>query len=93
MDKLSLWEKAVENLQHKIEEHLSGVWRDEMIYGLDVPTLTEAILRAKENFTSICDMAKDPNSYTLKQWNDKVTDLRNYTYLLDALVRDMRKEN
>jgi len=33
----------------KIEEHLSRVWRDEMIYGLDVPTLTEAILRAKEN--------------------------------------------
>jgi lipoate-protein ligase A len=33
----------------KIEEHLSEVWRDEMIYGLDVPTLTEAILRAKEN--------------------------------------------
>jgi len=33
----------------KIEEHLSGVWRDEMIYGLDVPTLTEAILKAREN--------------------------------------------
>ncbi len=33
----------------KIEEHLSEVWRDEMIYGLDVPTLTKAILIAKEN--------------------------------------------
>jgi hypothetical protein len=55
---------------------------------------TEALIgMATKHFTSICDMAKDPNSYTLKQWNDKVTDLRNYTYLLDALVRDMRKEN
>jgi lipoate-protein ligase A len=33
----------------KIEEHLSGVWRDEMIYGLDLPALTEAILKAREN--------------------------------------------
>jgi lipoate---protein ligase len=33
----------------RIEEHLSEVWRDEMIYGLDVPTLTEAILKAREN--------------------------------------------
>jgi lipoate-protein ligase A len=33
----------------RIEEHLSEVWREEMIYGLDVPALTEAILRAREN--------------------------------------------
>jgi len=33
----------------KIEEHLSEVWRDDMIFGLDVPTLTRAILVAKEN--------------------------------------------
>lgn len=33
----------------KIEEHLSSVWREDMIYGLDVPTLTQAILKAKED--------------------------------------------
>ena len=32
-----------------IEKNLSQVWRDDMIYGLDVPTLTEAIMLAKEN--------------------------------------------
>ena len=32
-----------------IEKNLSSVWREDMIYGLDVPTLTEAILKAKEN--------------------------------------------
>jgi lipoate-protein ligase A len=35
--------------KEKIEENLSRIWKDEMIYGLDVPTLTEAILKAKEN--------------------------------------------
>jgi lipoate-protein ligase A len=32
-----------------IVNHLSSVWRPDMIYGLDVETLTEAILAAKEN--------------------------------------------
>jgi hypothetical protein len=32
-----------------IEKNLSSVWKKDMIYGLDVPTLTQAILKAKEN--------------------------------------------
>jgi lipoate-protein ligase A len=35
--------------QEKIEENLAKVWQRDMIYGLDVPTLTQAILKAKEN--------------------------------------------
>jgi lipoate-protein ligase A len=35
--------------KESIEKNLSSVWRDDMIYGLDVPTLTGAILKAKEN--------------------------------------------
>jgi len=31
-----------------IQENLTRVWREDMIYGLDVPTLTRAILTAKE---------------------------------------------
>ena len=41
--------KWTSSKRQRIEEHLSEVWRDDMIYGLDVATLTEAILRAKEN--------------------------------------------
>ena len=41
--------KWTSSKRQKIEEHLSEVWRDDMIYGLDVATLTEAILKAKEN--------------------------------------------
>lgn len=35
--------------RERIEKSLASVWEDEMIYGIDVPTLTTAILRAKEN--------------------------------------------
>jgi len=44
---------------------------------------------ASKHITSIADMSYKPTKYSLKQWNEKITDLRNYTYLLDALVRDM----
>jgi lipoate-protein ligase A len=32
-----------------IERNLASVWREDMIYNLDIPTLTRAILKAKEN--------------------------------------------
>ncbi|WP_028322585.1 lipoate--protein ligase [Desulfatiglans anilini] len=32
-----------------IQEKLTEVWRDDMIHGIDLPTLTTAILKAKEN--------------------------------------------
>jgi lipoate-protein ligase A len=35
--------------EESITEKLSRVWRDDMIHGVDVPTLTRAILLAKEN--------------------------------------------
>jgi lipoate-protein ligase A len=40
------WSSAREE---KIEENLSKVWHDDMIYGLDVTTLTKAVLTAKQN--------------------------------------------
>ena len=45
-----------------------------------------------KHVTSIADLAKDPFSYNLKTWREKVTDLRNYTLLLDALLIDMEVE-
>ena len=44
---------------------------------------------AIKHITSIADMCKDPTLYNLKTWDEKIGDLRNYTYLLDALLRDM----
>lgn len=57
-----------------------------------VPPTQALLSMAVKHYTSISDMCKDPYGYSIKQWNEKLTDLRNYTYLLDALVRDMREE-
>jgi len=46
-----------------------------------------------KHFTSICDMAAEPWKYSMKQWREKVTDLRNYTFLLDALLVDMNDKD
>ena len=51
---------------------------------------TEALIgMAMKHVTSISDMVKNPYKYNLKKFNEKITDLRNYTFLLDALLRDM----
>ena len=44
---------------------------------------------AVKHFISVCDMSKNPTYYSLKQWREKTTDLRNYTLLLDALLKDL----
>jgi len=51
---------------------------------------TEALWgMASKHISSIAGMVKDPSSYNLKTWREKVTDLRNYTILLDALLIDL----
>ena len=46
LEKALKWTSARED---RIAENLSRVWREDMIYGLDVPTLTRAVLEAKAN--------------------------------------------
>lgn len=41
--------KWTSSRKENIERHLEAVWKEDMIYGLDVSTLTKAILLAKEN--------------------------------------------
>lgn len=38
--------------REKIEEHLSEAWREDMIYGVTISTLTEAIVKAKDNLVN-----------------------------------------
>lgn len=55
----------------------------------DVPP-TEALWgMASKHISSIASMVKYPSSYNLKQWREKLNDLRNYTFLLDALLIDL----
>ena len=46
LEKALKWTSAREE---SVGENISKVWQDDMIYGLDVPTLTKAIMKAKEN--------------------------------------------
>ena len=51
---------------------------------------TEALWgMTSKHITSIADMVKNPTNYPRKKWNGKVTDLRNYTFLLDAVLTDL----
>jgi hypothetical protein len=45
-----------------------------------------------KHVTSLSDMSKDPLSYNIKKWREKITDVRNYTFLLDALLKDLGVE-
>ncbi len=45
--------KWTSSRKESIENNLEEVWQEDMIYGLDVPTLTQAILLAKENQTRL----------------------------------------
>ena len=71
----------------KNPDRLNQFYRAAKVQGVNP---VEALIgMATKHYTSICDMAKAPKDYNLRQWNEKLGDLRNYTFLLDALVRDM----
>jgi len=54
---------------------------------------TEALMgMAMKHIISIADMVKNPLDYTTGQWHEKLDDLRNYTFLLDALLVDLKEE-
>jgi len=53
-------------------------------------TPTSALIgMVTKHITSIADMAKEPENYNLKQWHEKTVDIRNYTFLLEALLVDL----
>lgn len=41
-----------------------------------------------KHFVSIAMMAKEPNKYSIPAWQEKLTDIRNYTILLEALLEE-----
>lgn len=80
----------------KADEYALGQNRLEQFYRIAAVSdilPTEALLgMAMKHVTSIADMCKDPKIYNLRKWHEKITDLRNYTFLLDALLVDMEVE-
>jgi len=80
-------------LNKKEKEYSEGVDRFDQfkkVAILNNVSPTEALWgMASKHVTSIADMCKDPKMYDLKQWREKLTDLRNYTFLADALLIDL----
>lgn len=44
---------------------------------------------ATKHITSLATMVKVPELYNSKMWREKLTDLRNYTFLLEVLLIDL----
>jgi hypothetical protein len=88
--------RSKKTLMKKEAEYSSGRNRLEQFYragSAQAITPHSALIgMATKHFTSISDMCSDPLRYSIRQWNEKIGDLRNYTYLLDALVRDFKTE-
>lgn len=45
-----------------------------------------------KHFVSVGKMSKDPTKYTMEKWDEKLVDIRNYTYLLKAILVDMEEK-
>ena len=86
--------RSVTILQKKEKEYSNGRDRLEQFHraaSLQRILPTEALMgMATKHITSIADMCKEPENHTIKQWHEKLDDLRNYTFLLDALLTYVR---
>jgi len=67
-------------------DRLINFKRSAAIQGIN--SIEAAVGFMTKHYDSICQMSKNPGHYTDKQWNEKLGDLRNYTMLIDALLRD-----
>jgi hypothetical protein len=45
-----------------------------------------------KHFVSVGKMSNNPDSYTIEKWDEKLRDIRNYTYLLKGVIIDIAKE-
>jgi len=93
---LEAFRRSLDILSKKEKEYSDG--KDRLIQFKKTAVMesrqpTETLFSmADKHITSIADMVKDPMNYTLKQWRAKLDDLRNYTFLLDALITEMKEE-
>lgn len=90
-------QRSVDVLSEKEQEYsqcesdrLDQFWRAAAVQNIEP---TEALVgMMTKHYTSICDMVKNPTCHSIPKWNEKIGDLRNYTFLLDSLVRDVYEQ-
>lgn len=49
----------------------------------------ELVNMAKKHFTSIINMSRNPESFSKEAWLEVTTDLRNYTHLLEGVLKEL----
>lgn len=64
--------------QFKKAGAVNSEWPTESLWGMGIKPIT-----------SIAEMVKTPDQYSTKEWLEKVTDARNYLFLLEALLIDL----
>ena len=62
--------------------HLQSITPSEALFGM-----------LAKHLTSVADMVKSPTLYGFEKWYEKLDDIRNYTLLLEGVVKDMAMEN
>lgn len=87
------YQRSIKVLQEKEAEYSEEGDRLAQFYSvakLSGDNPCEALVgMAAKHFTSIMHMTRNPSDFSIEEWDEKVVDLRNYTFLLDALLRDM----
>jgi len=87
------YKRSIKAIREKEKEYSTP--EDRLVQFVDAAALSDGspckalIGMAVKHYTSIVAMARDPYLFSLEQWDSKLVDLRNYTFLLDALVRDL----
>ncbi len=62
------------------------------IAALEGRLATEALFTlVAKHITSVALMVKDPLKFSDRNWDDKLDDIRNYTLLLTALLKDLKE--
>lgn len=83
-------------LNKKEKEYSSGKDRLDQFWTAsalnDEPATRSLWGMVTKHITSLATMVKNPEMYDLDIWREKITDLRNYTLLLDALISDIKDD-
>lgn len=91
-----VYNRCMAKLEEKSHEYSEGQDRLDQFYKTGAmnnePPTKSAWGMASKHVTSIADMVKHPDAYAIEHWYEKLTDLHNYLYLIEAIVREDASE-
>lgn len=90
-----LHKKDVEMLNRKQSEYSmdelprhSNFYRAGQAQG--IPPSQALLSMAMKHILALCDMVKSPMNFPQENWHERCMDIRNYCFLLETLLIDMR---